>query len=173
MNIYQALTNDHDELKPLLDRLVEASEKDRETSDLLDQIHDLLIPHARAEEAVFYNSLREIEGTTSLVAHTYREHMQAEGILQTLRGLSKINVEWTTMAKKLRESLLHHIQEEEEEIFPKAQMVFADDEAEQMAIAFEHAKQQAEEQGELGNMADLVVNLMPKRLAEMMRSSEL
>jgi hemerythrin superfamily protein len=171
MDIYQALTNDHNELKPLLDRLVEASEADRDTGKILERIHALLIPHSRAEEAVFYNSLREIEGAKSCVAHTYREHMAAETMLRTLKGFEKINVEWTTLAKKLREALLHHIQEEESVIFAKARQVFLDTEAQQMALAFEEAKQQAEEQGDIKNMMDMVANLMPKRFGDKMRQS--
>lgn len=164
MDIYQALINDHEALRPLLDQLVTASEMDADTDYLLDRIENLLIPHSRAEEAVFYNSLREIDAGKELVAHSYAEHMKAEAVLRTLQGLEKLNIEWDAAAKKLREGLLHHMAEEEGEIFPKARQMFFEIEAQQMVPAFEEAKRVAEQQGDLKNTLDMIGNMLPERL---------
>jgi len=163
MDIYEALRNDHDELKPLLDQLVVVSEQNADTQRLLDQIRDMLIPHSRAEEAVFYNALREISSTKDLIGHSFREHMEAEAVLRTLRGLEKINVEWTGAAEKLREALLHHIEEEQGRIFTAARQVLLAEEARQMALAFQQAKREAQSKGDLANMGQMIANLMPSR----------
>ncbi len=166
MDIYQALTADHDALKPLLDQLVATAENDQRTKDLLDKIHAALIPHARAEEAVLYNSMREFEATKDLVGHSYREHVEAEATLQLLRGLASVNVDWTAAAKKLRDDLNHHIAEEETKIFGAARLVLLDNEAEQMATAFQRLKEESSERGDLKNTLALVANMMPARFAE-------
>lgn len=171
-DIYQVLKRDHDALKPLLDELVTLSEKGQNTKATLDQIKQALIPHSRAEEAVFYNSLRSIEGSLGTVAHGYEEHMMAETMLKMLLGLEKLNAEPVAVAKKLREALLHHIKEEEEEYFAKARQVFLDLEAKQMALIFEEAKEKAEDQGDLKNMLDMVTNMLPPRLSEAIRGQQ-
>ncbi len=89
-----------------------------------------------------------------------------------LRGLEMINVEWTAAAKKLRASLLHHIQEEEGKFFNQARAVLLDHEAEQMAVAFEEAKAKAQGQGDLRNMMDMIGNMMPKRFRRSEQGSQ-
>lgn len=172
MDIYQALTKDHNELKPLLDRLVAMSQVNSDTKTTLQAINDALIPHSRAEESVFYNALRETEEGKGILTHSYREHMAAEVMLRTLQGLEIFNTEWEMLARKLRESLLHHIEEEEGEIFARAREVFMEDEAEQMGAAFLRAKEISAEQGDVKNMLDMVVNMMPPRITKMMKSHE-
>jgi hemerythrin superfamily protein len=172
MDIYQTLTNDHDRLKPLLDQLVAASEVNDNTKDILNQIRDLLVPHSRAEEAVFYNSLRGLDLTKELVMDGYREHLEAETLLRSLRGLEKINIEWTAAAKKLRDILNHHIADEEDRIFPQSKQVLLDEEVRQMAVAFDQLKQKATEQGDLKNSLDLIANMMPNRFSQRMREMD-
>ena len=166
MLIYEALISDHNELKPLLDQLVAASQVNARTKDLLDQVQKLLIPHSRAEEAVFYNALRSIDSVKDIVNHSYTEHMEAEALLRALKGLGAIGIEWTTATKKLRESLLHHIADEEGRVFTQARQVLLDEEARQMAQAFAQAKRRAQQQGDLKNLGDLVANLMPPRFKQ-------
>jgi hemerythrin superfamily protein len=172
MDIYQALINDHNNLKPLLDRLVAASENNGETKNLLKEVEDLLVPHSRAEEAVFYNALRETQEGKDLVSKSYGEHMEAEGLLRTLQGLEKINIDWTNAAKKLRDAVFHHIEEEEERIFTKARTIFLDSEAQQMTGAFKKAKEVALTQGDVKNTLDMIINMMPKRLADLLKGTK-
>lgn len=171
MLIYEALKKDHDALKPLLARLVKSSQADEETrSQLINQIRDELVPHSRAEEAVFYNSLRTIDATKDLVMHGYEEHMEAEGLLRALQGMELIGADWEKTAKKLKDALEHHIQEEEERIFTAAQQVLIDEEARQMTTAFEQLKPEVREQSFMQNTLDMIANIMPKRFAGPLRS---
>lgn len=170
MDIYQALTHDHNQLKPLLDKLVVATENDQSTKALLDQIRDLLIPHSRAEEAVFYNTLRGFPAQKEQISHSFNEHMQAEVLLRTMRGLEKINIEWTAAAKKLRETIFHHISEEEGKVFDQARQILLAEEAKQLGLAFEEAKRQASQQSGMKNTVDMVANMLPKNLGDRIRS---
>lgn len=170
MDIYQALKKDHDKLKPLLAQLVKASEVNEDTKAVLEQIRDELIPHARAEEAIFYNSLREIDSAKDLVSHGYTEHAEAETILRSMQAMSSIGIEWTKAAEKLRDALEHHIAEEEGRIFSAARQVLLEEEARQMATAFERLKPEIREQGFMQNTLDMVANMMPQRFSEKLRS---
>ncbi len=58
MNIYDALKKDHTEVKEMLTRLIALRNDDEDgRHELVEQIRDALIPHARAEEMVLYNTL--------------------------------------------------------------------------------------------------------------------
>jgi hemerythrin superfamily protein len=166
MDIYDLLKKDHDELKPLLDQLAVTGNSGGDFTPLLQKIEALLVPHSRAEEAVFYNLLREIPAGKGVISHSYREHMEAEALLRTLQGLDKINIEWRRAAQKLRDAVYQHIAEEEDKVFPKARSLFHDDEAEQLATIFNKAKRIARKQGDLKNTMDMIFNMLPKRIRD-------
>ena len=121
MTIYEALVNDHRKVQDLLRQLVNlgaANEDDRH--QLVQKIRDELIPHSRAEEAVFYNSIRAINTAQDLVWHGYEEHLKAEALLRTLQTADKLDADYKAVALKLQEALGHHIRDEEEKIIPVA-----------------------------------------------------
>jgi hemerythrin superfamily protein len=165
MDIYQNLKQDHDEVKNLLTELLSLSEKDEYRHTLIEQISSELVPHARAEELVFYNTLRASDADTGLVMHSFREHMQAEGLLRMLQTKDKVNFNWKETASKLKEELEHHIQEEESKIFTMAKSIISQTEADQIGEAFVQVKEQYKKQGAIKNTADMVLNLLPPRFA--------
>ena len=171
MLIYDVLKQDHNKVKDLLARLVASADADEKTRHaLIDKIKDELIPHARAEEAVFYNPLREIDGAKESVMHAYAEHAEAETLLHGLRVMDALSMDWRKTAQKLKEAIEHHIEEEETEIFENAKQVLAVEEAEMMARAFEKLKPEVREQSSLKSALDLVANLMPSRFTGIVRS---
>src|SRR5258708_6223516 len=125
MTIYELLKQDHQKLKGLLDQLVEFSESKRDGwQGVIDRIRDALIPHVRAEEAVFYNSIREADPNNGLITHAFTEHAMAETELRTLQAMKMIDVNWTQLATKFRHDILHHAEAEESKIFSAAQKLF-------------------------------------------------
>ena len=90
MLIYDLLKQDHEKVKGLLSELVNSSDATEETRvGLINQIRDELVPHARAEEAVLYNSMRAIDMAKDLAWHGYEEHAEAAcggRVLETPRG---------------------------------------------------------------------------------------
>lgn len=167
MTIYEALKKDHRGVQALLEELVSLDEKtEKRRSALIQEIRDELIPHARAEEAVFYNLIRAVDTAKGTVAHGYQEHIEAEVLLRTLQLADTIDAGWKTTAKKLKEALDHHIQEEESEIFRTARSLFTDDEAEMMAEAFEELKPKIRDQSMLETTRDLVINMLPPRMSD-------
>lgn len=173
MLIYEALKNDHKKVIELLNQLISLSSEDVEKHKLVKMIRDELIPHSRAEEMVFYNALRSLEGARDLVRHSYREHMEAETLLRSLQVRDKIDVEWKDTARKLKEAVEHHIKDEEERVIPGAQKHLQDEEATMMAAAFEKLKPQIREESFMGTTVDLVVNLMPPRFTSAFRKNDL
>lgn len=102
--------------------------------------------------------------------HGYKEHMEAEGYLRTLQAQSKLVGDWKKTAIKLKESLEHHIEEEEGKIFSMSRQLFTQQEAEMMCEAFMELKPKSRDQGMMKNTMDLVANLMPPRFTSSLRT---
>ncbi|MFA7614161.1 MAG: hemerythrin domain-containing protein [Candidatus Caldatribacteriota bacterium] len=168
-DIYQCLTNDHEELKSMLEELVMLEEGDDYREVLIENISTLLLSHARAEESVFYNSIRAVSDNEE-VMHGYKEHMEAEGILRKLQLKEVTGTDWTTAARDLQTALLHHISDEETTIFDEARKVFSEEEARQMGEAFLELQEKVRDQGAIKNSFDMIVNLMPPRFVEKLRN---
>ena len=169
MDIYTILKNDHEELKGLLDELVSLESEDDYRMVLIEQINNALVPHSRAEESVFYNAIRAVGSDKSDVMHSYKEHIEAEALLQGLKLKDLTNLNWKQNALKLKEALEHHISEEEGKIFSDAKTIFSDEEARMMGDAFKKLKESVAEQGGLKSSFDLVVNLMPPRFVNQIK----
>lgn len=169
MQIYDILKKDHEDVTSMLNELVNMSGKG-DPHDLVSRIRDALIPHARAEEAVFYNSLRGFDRAKDRIMHSFSEHLGAEAMLRTLQVKEKIAGDWKKTAKELKAALEHHISEEEGTIFGLAREFFSDDEAEKLGQAFEKMKAETIGEGLMKTSLDLVANLMPPRFTDRFRS---
>lgn len=164
--IYDVLKKDHEKLKGLLTELVSLKTDSPRRSELLGEIRDELIPHSRAEEAVFYNTLRTVPVLADEAWHGYGEHAAAETMLRTLQVADKIDATFQTVAEKLKDALEHHIEEEEEEMFPLAEGVVTPEEAKQMAEVFEDLKAKVKKQNFMGTTIDMIANMMPPRFSQ-------
>ena len=171
MTIYEAIRNDHVKVTRLLDELVRMNEGDAVREELIEQIRDELIPHARAEESILYNTLRSLDQSKDVVQHAYREHMEAESLLRLLQLKEKVDLDWKSTAIKLQQALSHHIQEEESEVFAAAKKVITAEEAMMMGVAFERLKPEVREEGFVKTSMDLVANMMPPRFSASFRDS--
>lgn len=168
MEIYQALQQDHRTLQELMKQLLEldhSAENEGRRAHLLDQIREEFIPHSRAEEYVFYNSIRALDKSRAEMRHSYKEHMEAETLLRTLQIMDMLDLEWEKTARKFSEAVNHHIENEESKIFAIARSLFSLEEAEMMTVAFERMKLEVKKQGFMKTTMEAITNLMPPRLA--------
>lgn len=169
MDIYSILKNDHEEVKSLLNELIALDEDDSYRTVLVTQIEQALIPHVRAEESIFYNSIRALSDQTE-VMHSFKEHMEAETLLRGLQFKEGVKMDWKSTAIKLKDALEHHMKEEEGKIFSEAKKIFSEEDARMMGDAFVSMKAQVSKQGLMKNSFDMIVNLMPPRFVEKMRN---
>jgi hemerythrin-like domain-containing protein len=173
MEIYEVLKEDHRNLKALLGQLVLCGTvDDSKRKNLIQLIRDEMVPHSRAEEAVFYNFLKQFETTKGLVHHSYAEHLEAEALLRSLQIMEALDANWTKTAYKLKDALEHHIEEEEQRVFPMAEMIISETESQLMAKAFERIKPEVREGSLVRNTLDMVANMLPERLGRPLRSFE-
>lgn len=172
MQIYDILKKEHEEVKGLLNDLIALKDDDEYRFVLVEEIRSALIPHSRAEEATFYNTLRAVDADKSIVAHGFKEHLEAETLLRVLQVKDKINADWKSTAMKLQEALTHHILEEETKIFAEARKIFTTEEAEAIGEAFISLKPNFVNDGFMKSAIDMVINMLPTRLADSIRGTE-
>lgn len=169
MNIYEALQSDHRKFESLLNRLEEASlTGNPQWKSLLQELRDGFIPHAHAEEAVFYNALRESKQTQGIVLHSYAEHAMAESEIRLLSAAKLIDANWKGMIAKLRGDIQRHVHDEESRVFTAARQVLSSEDAEQIGEAFLKLKPEMAKDSEsmIASTMDLIANLLPKRFSD-------
>jgi hypothetical protein len=66
--------------------------------------------------------------------------------------------------------ILHHVAQEESEIFNEARGVFTAAEAEAMGSAFEHLRPKIAQEGFVKTTLDMVINMLPPRLSDKLRN---
>jgi len=86
---------------------------------LFDQIRKNFMLHAQAEEEVLYPELRVIMFTNqSKVDESYREHQQMKDVLNDLSMVDPMSDAFDTKFADFKNKIQHHVEEEENQIFP-------------------------------------------------------
>jgi len=139
MNALEILKQDHQKVKQLFQEATHASDQ-RKRKDVLDKIDTELEIHAHIEETVFYPALEEHEELKDMVVEALEEHQEAKALLEELEELGPENHDFGSKLQELMESVEHHVQEEEREMFPKVREVFDEGQLEELGHQLESAK---------------------------------
>ena len=131
MDAFQLLKEDHRKVEQLFSQLERASGKAK--LDVFKQIKTELELHTHVEEMVFYPALAEPEQTHDLTLEAYEEHAVVKKLLKELSRAKTANDEWEAQAKVLQENVEHHVEEEENELFKKADKALSAEELEELS----------------------------------------
>ena len=80
------------------------------------------------------------EETHDLTLEAYEEHKVVKTLLAELAGAKSPTDEWEAKAKVLRENVEHHVKEEENELFDKADDALSDEQIEALGEQMEAEK---------------------------------
>ncbi|RYZ68170.1 MAG: hemerythrin domain-containing protein [Proteobacteria bacterium] len=167
MLIYEVLSRDHDRIKKKLDALLMlADDAVDECIDLIHQVRDSLIPHLRAEEAVFYNSLQAADIGGTIHPSHFADHQDLENALHALLITDPSDGGWRELTLQLKREFNEHRQSEEQELYLAAQELLTDEEAISLGKAFERMRPRILKTGLSQNTYDAVSLLMPKRFTQ-------
>lgn len=149
MDAFNLLKADHRKVEQLFNELESANGKAK--LGVFNQIKTELELHAHIEEKFFYPALEEPEETHELTLEAYEEHDVVKKLLRQLGRAKTANAEWEAQAKELRENVEHHVQEEENELFKKANTALGQEEiaelGEQMQAEKERRQRTAAKKG--------------------------
>lgn len=143
MDVFKLLEKDHQEVKSIMEKLADSSESAVKTREkLFKQLATELALHAKAEETIVYPRLKEFEELQDLVEEGIEEHQEAEQLLTELSQMSKDDKQWVAKLKELKQAVEHHVQEEENEVFPQARDLLSEDEATELGKTVEQEKKE-------------------------------
>jgi hemerythrin superfamily protein len=126
MTAIDLLTNDHREVSTMIDQLeggVEGAAVNSTRLALFNRIKSALQLHSQLEEQFFYPALKDADETREIVQESYEEHQTVDELLAEISSTSPDDAEFMDLVAELRDNLTHHIEEEENELFPKANKV--------------------------------------------------
>ena len=126
MNAIELLKSQHREVEDLFEKF-EKSDKSPVRRKLVEEICDKLTVHASIEERHFYPAVKAKQ-TEDILLEALEEHLAAKRVMADLLDLKPSDETFEPKVKVLKEQIEHHVEEEEEELFPKvAKLLDADE----------------------------------------------
>ena len=144
-NIYQAIKDDHDDHRKLLDRIEDTSGDSEDRRKAWREFYYDVKSHAAAEEETFYSTLISETWGQDSARHSVHEHQEIDDLMEELNGMDMSSPGWLTKFKQLRHDYEHHIDEEEDEVFARAREVV--DASKEDEIGERFLKRKEEERG--------------------------
>ena len=147
MDPFELLKKDHAKVATLFEQIESASEDAK--MGIFRQLKEELDVHAHIEEAVFYPALEREKETREITLEAYEEHRVVKDLLLQLDAATSADEEWEARLTVLKENVEHHVEEEEGELFDKANDVLTGEQADELG-----ARMQSEKNRKLGYSAD-------------------
>jgi len=123
MDVIQLLKKDHKMVQKMFKEFedLSGSRGAQKKPAIVDQIREALTVHAQVEEELVYPAFQENRSMKDLVSEAKEEHQIAKYLLSGLEGMQPGDEQYDAKVKVLCEYVMHHVKEEEKEIFPQAQ----------------------------------------------------
>jgi len=139
MDAFNLLKADHRKVEELFSQLESASGQAK--IRVFEQIKMELELHTHIEEKIFYPALEKPKQTHDLTLEAYEEHDVVKKLLREMSKAKSANEEWEAQAKVLQENVEHHVEEEENELFPKAEAALSEEQIEALGEQMETEKE--------------------------------
>ena len=140
MDIFEELHSEHEEVSRLIAKLERAAA----TRQTFETLRTELTAHSKAEEQVFYKRLEDEESVRDTVLEGYEEHKVVVKVLADMAQTTSDDEKFMAKLAVLKESVEHHVEEEEGTLFEGARPLLAEGEAESLYEEFEAAKSKLE-----------------------------
>lgn len=145
MDALTLLKNDHKTVEDLFKKFEKAGDNAHKTKQKLVQrmIQELSV-HAAVEETTFYPFVKGVnEELTSDVLESLEEHHVVKWLLSELDGMSPTAERFDAKVTVLTESVRHHVEEEERDMFPLVRKALSRDQLNELGELIERAKKVA------------------------------
>lgn len=136
MTIFEALRQEHEIQRDLIDKLIKTQGKTEERKKIFKQLKHELTIHADAEERHFYVPLIQKDMTQEKARHSVAEHHEIDELVEKLEDTNMDASSWLKIAKDLEHQLIHHLDEEEHEVFQMAGKVLTEKQKIDLAASY-------------------------------------
>jgi len=123
------LAKDHRDVRALFKRyekMAKAEAQATERQQLVQQICQMLTVHTQIEEEIFYPALRQNQVDEDLMDEAQVEHASAKDLIAQIQSMNPEDDLYDAKVTVLGEYVNHHVEEEEGEMFRKAQRAKVD-----------------------------------------------
>lgn len=137
MNAIDLLKQQHREVEKLFDE-IERSEQPAEQTRLFQELASKLVGHDGIEREIFYPACEEALGLSDQLGEALVEHGVVEfSLYQADQAAGEPDFKFKVTV--LKELVLHHVEEEEEELFPRVEKALGAEKLESLAEELEDA----------------------------------
>lgn len=125
MDAITLLREDHKEVKRMFRRFEKLKSADdfEELGKVCQEFCIALQIHTALEELIFYPGVRPLLDDDDMMLEAKEEHHVVDVLMEELRTLEVMDEHYAAKATVLIELVEHHIDEEEDEMFPKVRKV--------------------------------------------------
>lgn len=125
MDALTLLKDDHARVKEMLEKLDKTTERAIKTrTQMLAKLKQELTVHETIEEEIFYPAMKQHAEAKAIVLEAYEEHDVVDTIMSEIEQTPVEDETWAAKLTVMMENLLHHIEEEEGEMFEQARRLF-------------------------------------------------
>ena len=143
MNAFELLKEDHARVAAIFEKLEPTTERALKTrQELFAKLKNELDIHTQIEEQILYPVLKETEETRDITLEGIQEHHIVKVLLKEMEAMQVDSETWTAKLAVLKESVEHHVEEEESEMFPKARKALSKEKLDELGSRLEAAKKQ-------------------------------
>lgn len=137
--IFVDLKRDHDTHRALLKK-IDGTKGTEGLQELFDEFRTEVTAHAAAEEESLYATMLAKPDLRHEAQHSVAEHKEIEDYMEDMAEEEAGSEKWKEIYAQLKKRYLHHITEEEEEMFPEAAEGLSSEEEARIAGVFERRK---------------------------------
>lgn len=128
-DIFDRLKQDHDKHRNLLDQIEGEAGPSQARQRAFDAFKTEVTAHAATEEETLYATMMRLSDERHDAQHSVAEHKELGELIQAVADAAPNGDAWTEAFGELAKKYRHHIDEEEQEMFPKAKEAIGDDKA--------------------------------------------
>jgi len=138
--IFARLKADHDRHRKLLTQIDETKGENPEREKLFEAFRIEVTAHAASEEMSLYATMLGKPDLRDDAQHSVSEHKEIDDLLTELYEMDFASTGWLTRFRTMKDRYLHHIEEEEEEMFPEAEEGLSEAKKKELLAIFEKEK---------------------------------
>jgi iron-sulfur cluster repair protein YtfE (RIC family) len=138
MDAFKLLENHHREIEKIFEELEPTTERAVKTrEEQFRRLQKELEIHTQIEETILYPVLKKEKETREITFEGYEEHDVAKRLLEEMAIMDVTSEVWTAKLKVLMESVEHHVEEEETEMFKDARKALNQQEIDDLGAQME------------------------------------
>ena len=143
---FALLKQDHRKVERIFKEIHDTTERAEKTrQELFENLKTALEYHTKVEEQFLYPVLEEVGLTHDMTLEAEEEHNVVKTLLADLAGMSPTDEEWVAKITVMKESLEHHVEEEETDLFIKAKKVMTEEQQETLSDAIIKLREEADQ----------------------------